>query len=257
MEIDINKDKLNIDFNKTTKSFEMIWKEKKWSIIQYRFNFYATNIIRASKELEFIKNKNSIIELVHYSFSDMDISIIYNNENIDIITNKKNKTCITISELNNLCNMIYSLYDNVYRIVYDIRKFDSPYLALFLWKRLEYIECVEIENVYIDSLVVPKGKEDTRHLEETIFYKCLLEGKEFDIPTVFPSNHIHENSYDRLIKSLKSIKQNGYPYNNKYIILYNNEMIIRDGQHRACCLKYLYGNISIPVMRIHLNNNEK
>ena len=53
---------------------------------------------------------------------------------------------------------------------------------------------------------------------------------------------------------LDSVKQNGYPYNNNYIVLYGDDNIIRDGQHRASCLYYLYGNIEIPVMRLHFKD---
>lgn len=43
--------------------------------------------------------------------------------------------------------------------------------------------------------------------------------------------------------------------NNQYIVLYNNEPYIRDGQHRASSIKYLYGNVKVKVIRFYLKNN--
>lgn len=46
----------------------------------------------------------------------------------------------------------------------------------------------------------------------------------------------------------KSVEKNGYPYNNQYIVMFERDLLIRDGKQRAAILRYLYGNIEIPVL---------
>ena len=45
----------------------------------------------------------------------------------------------------------------------------------------------------------------------------------------------------RILDLFDSIKNHGYPYLDQYIILFNGENIVRDGQHRAAVLAHLYG----------------
>ena len=65
------------------------------------------------------------------------------------------------------------------------------------------------------------------------------------------SHHIGQDDNERMDGILKSIKENGYPYQDNYIVMYGDDNIIRDGQHRASCLYYLYGDVEVPVMRLH------
>ncbi len=65
-----------------------------------------------------------------------------------------------------------------------------------------------------------------------------------------------ESNKDRRDKMLDSIRTNGYPYDNKYIILFNDQNIIRDGQHRAAALYYLYGDKEVEVVRFIFADNK-
>ena len=52
------------------------------------------------------------------------------------------------------------------------------------------------------------------------------------------------------METLESVKQNGYPFQDKYLVLFNGEDTIRDGQHRAAILAHLYGlDCKVKVMR--------
>lgn len=59
-----------------------------------------------------------------------------------------------------------------------------------------------------------------------------------------------EKNKDRVIYNLDQIKKDGYPSGRERIILFNDSNQIFDGQHRASCLYYLYGNIRVPVRRM-------
>ena len=60
----------------------------------------------------------------------------------------------------------------------------------------------------------------------------------------FPNQERTREDFKQLVQS---IVQNGYPFNGEFIIVHEGEPYIRDGQHRAVVLRYLFGNIKIPV----------
>ena len=126
------------------------------------------------------------------------------------------------------------------------------FLANFFWKKLYYVENAKIDEIKIDDLYVMHQGKDTKILN-TKYYEALEKGRKVYIPSVYNTNHYGETNFERVINVLESIKKYKYPLDSQYIIVYNNENKIRDGQHRACALRYLYGNISIPIMRIYYN----
>lgn len=70
-------------------------------------------------------------------------------------------------------------------------------------------------------------------------------------------NYLEMDNEKRLLKLVDSIKKNGYPHFNKHIILFNNQNIIRDGQHRASILAHMYGlDYRINVMRFNFKQNK-
>jgi len=63
--------------------------------------------------------------------------------------------------------------------------------------------------------------------------------------------HHNAHNFETLFHS---ILKNGYPYNGEFITLHGDEPYIRDGQHRACILHHVYGNIRIPILRLHFRD---
>ena len=119
---------------------------------------------------------------------------------------------------------------------------------------LDKIVDVKYDIVNVSDFKLLRHNSAPVSMEESESYKALINnGKR--IYTPFKSNHIIDSDYDRLKASLNSIKENGYPYHDKLVILYNDEMFIRDGQHRVAVLKYLYGNIDVKVVRFYLKDN--
>ena len=69
-------------------------------------------------------------------------------------------------------------------------------------------------------------------------------------------NYLEIDNEKRLLELVDSIKKNGYPHFNKHIILFNNQNIIRDGQHRASILAHMHGlDYRINVMRFNFKQN--
>lgn len=70
-------------------------------------------------------------------------------------------------------------------------------------------------------------------------------------------NYLGVNNEARLTSIINSIEENGYPYQNNYIILFNGQNIIRDGQHRAAILAYRNDeNYEVEVLRFYFKDNQ-
>ena len=69
-------------------------------------------------------------------------------------------------------------------------------------------------------------------------------------------NLIGKSNKDRLDDVFNIIKANGYPFQDRYITLFNNDNVICDGRHRATILYYLYGgDLKVKVVRLYFKNN--
>ena len=97
-------------------------------------------------------------------------------------------------------------------------------------------------------------------LNESECYKSLIDNTRDKIFKLFNSNHIIDSDKDRIHNSLNNVKDKSYGNIiirtlDIDIVLYNNEPYIRDGQHRASAIKYLYGNVKVKVIRFYLKGN--
>lgn len=129
---------------------------------------------------------------------------------------------------------------------FDVRKFDSVFLLKDLWPLLPSLQSVKVDKVMLGSLYAPFDVKFLK-LKDSIGIKQLTKSRINKTPK---APHIGQSEEARMAHVLESVKENGYPYNEEYIVLFGNEMIIHDGQHRASCLYYLYGDIEIPVIRL-------
>ena len=162
---------------------------------------------------------------------------------------------VSLEEISILTEKIYGFYEEIYNFNFSLRDIDPMYLSNFLWKRINYIVKSKIENVMIDDLFVMHQGKKTKIIN-TAYYKALVEKQDIYIPTVFHTNHINVSNYERVLDVFNIVKKYNYPFNNEYIIVYNEKFEIRDGQHRASALRYLYGNIKIPIMRMYFDEEK-
>lgn len=228
---------------------------KEYNININLFNFFASTILNANNEIKYLKDESieysGILCQLNYKENKIYIK---KEDNIQIKINEENFK-IKLEELEMLAEKIYEFYEKIYRFNFSIRDIDPMFLSNFLWKKLNYIIAAKIENVMIDDLFVMYQGKKTKIIN-TAYYNTLVQKKEIFIPTVFHTNHINVSNYERVLNVFESVKKYNYPLNNQYIILYNDKYEIRDGQHRACSLRYLYGNIEIPIMRIYFDEVE-
>jgi hypothetical protein len=146
---------------------------------------------------------------------------------------------------------------------YSIQNFDDYFLkecSVFLPK-LKNIEIEEVELSKLQCIVHSKYRSDLNLMGllpilDIPAYKY-LKGDKKDFLNYDQFNYLCMNNEKRLLELLESIKTSGYPFSEKYIILFNGEDIIRDGQHRAAVLAHLYGlDYKVKIMRFNFKDNK-
>ena len=218
------------------------------------FNFISSNIINSFNEFNYWgkdEKKKEKFYVYKNAYKDILINIEFARK-INININNKIKMNFEYDQMKSIKNIIYMFFEKECNTNFSIKKIDTMFLANFFWKKLYYVENAKIDEIKIDDLYVMHQGKDTKILN-TKYYEALEKGKKVYIPSVYNTNHYGETNFERVINVLESIKKYKYPLDSQYIIVYNNENKIRDGQHRGCALRYLYGNISIPIMRIYYN----
>jgi len=153
-------------------------------------------------------------------------------------------------------NIYHDIADAINAMVmvngFDCNKIDPVYLEVLLWENLLHLKEVKKSTVKLGELLAP-GKKGIYPLPESRAVRALNgDTKENDGPRL--SHHIGQTSEERLNAMMDSIQKNGYPWNDDYIVLYGDDNIIRDGQHRAACLYKLMGDIEVPVVRYYFDN---
>ena len=166
---------------------------------------------------------------------------------------------LTVKELYFIADKMGTIIDEIVNIEgFSYKDFD-PVNLVGLSGILPDLEKITYDEVYLEDLLIDtfdeKGNEVLRPISESRILKA-LKGytAENDIRSqvnYYKSGTVQrQTNMERLQYNFEKIKENGYPVNNEYILLFNNDNRIYDGQHRASCLYYLFGNIKIKVRRL-------
>ena len=214
-------------------------------------NHIFSIILRAWHET---KKMDSIKKNLNFKLAQMEDFIInYDNGKFEFSFNNK-KIEITIDEINELVEDIYVYFNEKYPTDYDYKLIDPVYFSLFFYDVLDKIINIKYDVINISDIRLLRYNSNPVKMEESERYKALVD-KNHKMYSPFKSNLIIETPEKRLENALMSIKKNGYGYNGKYEIFYNDEPYIRDGQHRVSAIKYLYGDIDLKILRIYLKDN--
>lgn len=231
---------------------------------EWEFTKILFSVIRAYDEIKYLKMDqckhncsldSADITIINYP-KWLNLKINYKEDVITCWLKEKVFFSLCWQEYCGLVKMLYEGINNLYgNGMYDFRIFNSIYLEHMLGVDLPYLMSSRIEYVDILSLRAysktnPDGISiNKHHFFCEILNNCCTE----DIK--LKNNFLYETNFDRMKRNVLQIKEFGYPYNNQYIIVYNDEMIVRDGEHRLACLYYLFGNIRIPIMRLKFKKN--
>jgi hypothetical protein len=134
-------------------------------------------------------------------------------------------------------------------------------LADSIWRDIaelaDSVASVTLEEIALDDLLVaelagiPDIAETMRlkPITQSMPYRYLAGDRQAyeDYQRNFGQSHQGPASFQALYDS---IREKGYPAGDEYLYVFGDEMVIRDGRHRAAILRYLNGNIEAPVARI-------
>lgn len=172
---------------------------------------------------------------------------------------------MTIKEFNEFADSVRKIFASmVEHEKFHIEDFDAGNL-MWLAASLIDLEDIRTEEMYLEDILV-----DTYDEEGKVVYKPLpnsrvlkaLNGDTAENDARRQINYFHPNGWERqsnqerINYDLEQIKQYGYPVDGELIMLRGDNTII-DGQHRASCLYFLYGNIKVPVRKIYFKERER
>lgn len=207
-------------------------------------------ILRADYEFQNIQSKKNLNK---FKLEQMENFVIEYDGKYSIFINEQ-KYDMDVKELKKYVKYIYKYYQKNYPINYNYRLIDPVYFSLFFYDLLDKIEFIKYDVINLADIRLLRYKSRPVKLEESERYK-LLKDSNYKMYSPFKSNLVSETPEERVNNILKSVEKNGYGYNQKYAIFYNDEPYIRDGQHRAVAIKYLYGDIDIKILRVYLKDN--
>lgn len=120
------------------------------------------------------------------------------------------------------------------------------------------LERVDKATIKLNDILVQTvgifGLPVVRRLKHSRVVKA-LGGNDSELNRYKQENLRGQSNKVRVDEIHSSIKKNGYPFKDQYIVLFNNQNMIRDGQHRAACLYYLEGGeLTVPVIRLQFKN---
>lgn len=135
---------------------------------------------------------------------------------------------------------------------FDCRKISPDFLLNTLWHKLRYLRAVKPDTVPLKEMECSfNGTYQKIPESETV--KMLETGlKGVDCP-----RHADSKVKNKLENILGRVKNNGYPFDGRYIIMFGEDNVIRDGQDYAACLWHALGDVSVPVLRFSFDKENE
>lgn len=153
---------------------------------------------------------------------------------------------MTVKEFEELCDDIVIVINKIIRIEnFDLNKYDFRFINNQILHLLHTKRAIDM-SIKLSQLRV-FDDDNICYLPECNRVKALNGYINIDNTHQRETNMYGQNNSKRLGSALDFIKKNGYPYDEKYIVIIKDKNIIIDGWHRAAALFFLYGDIEIPV----------
>ncbi len=160
---------------------------------------------------------------------------------------------LTVQEYLALCREIRYVINRLIAVDgFDVANLD-PVFVHQIAEMLPDLEEVRMDEVELRELLVDvRGIAGTviRPLAQSRVVKA-LRGNRTENDAHSQTNLIGQSNEDRVQMVNNYLMHGQYGVNGQYIVLFNSQNIIRDGQHRAACMYYASGGSKrIKVMRL-------
>ena len=130
--------------------------------------------------------------------------------------------------------------------------YDPVFLEQMLWKKLTHLTEVRRDHVKLSELWMNEPR--LVRIGQSRMYRC-MEGKPGALKKKH-SDHFGQSSAERMAGIRSSIQEKGYDESLGWFVVYGDDNIIRDGQHRACSLLREQGDITVPVIRLYFSGDK-
>ena len=231
---------------------------------EFEFIEFAVSCLRAYEEIKNLINNNGILlkssEIIPFTIMDkatqlgFRISFAGNVVMLSFVGQKMFE--VHFEDFKIFSEKLYDTLNAEYtKNAFDLRTLDATYLEHMLGVDLPFFIGWNYDEEYIlDLKVFDKQTLSEVSIKNHPNFIQLKAKKFFDISRL-STNCLFESNEVRFRKILSNLIQNGYPYAGKFIVLYNDEMTVRDGTRRLSCLYFLHGNIKIPILRLRFSKN--
>lgn len=162
---------------------------------------------------------------------------------------------------NDFLELEFPLANSLERLInidnFKLKYFDPSFIKS-ISDLLPDLKKVEFEKININKLIVQTkgifGFPCLGSVYKSRVFKALMGNPE-ENNSYKQVNNLNKSNQDRVNDVLRIIKEKGYPFDNRYIVLFNNQNIIRDGQHRASSLIYTGFTGNLTIIRLYFSNN--
>jgi len=131
--------------------------------------------------------------------------------------------------------------------------YDPVFMEQMLWKHLLALRCVKKDTVKLSELWINEPRL-VRIKDSRMYRNMKSAGKKVRSKG---SDHFGQSGRERVELIRKSMQENGYDESKGCFVVYGNDNIIRDGQHRACALYLQQGDMEVPVIRLYFSDYRK
>lgn len=166
---------------------------------------------------------------------------------------------ITIENLHELANNCKLILDSFIAVEgFRCKNFDSTFL-MEIAGFLPDLKSVSYNTIRLSEMLIDTnnliGLPVFRKIKYSRVVKALKgNSKEDDIHK--QENDYLQSNHQRTMEVYDSIKRSGYINSEKAIVFFNSQPIIRDGQHRAAIMWYMYQDRELPIIRLQFDKNK-
>lgn len=154
---------------------------------------------------------------------------------------------MTVKEFRELCKDIESIIRKMLKIEnFDFDKYDFRFINNQILHLL-HTEKAEDMRIRLSELRVYDDGCNICYLPDCNRVKALRGEMNIDDTCRRETNMYGQKNSERLNSALIFVREYGYPYGERYIVIIKDKNIIIDGWHKAACLFFLYGDIELPV----------
>ncbi len=173
---------------------------------------------------------------------------------------------LTTKEFETLALSMAEIIDRIVDVEGFACKDFDPVVLVGISGGLPKLKKIEYRDLFLEDIQVDTYDEDGNPIYAGLEYSRVVKAlngicRENDDHLV-QLNHYKNGSVERMTNqervlfNLERIRKYGYPVGNEYIGV-DAQNRIWDGQHRAACLYYLYGNIKVRVRQLFYDDTDE